>query len=933
MTHFFEKRDRWGNGYALWVLVAMVFVIPPAVWSLKQIRLKNDVENWLPADDPSYVALDWYRHLFPVEDRILVSWDDSSLDDPRVERFAKKLSGTVGQDGIHRNGLKYVRAVKTPQEVLLKITKYDVDPEEAIRRLEGVLISPGKLQVRLTEAGKQRRQRTIDSLVELARSELDLEITVSGPFEISMGTDDETDLDEDAAEFSDVEISEDEERLAEVIAELQREHDLQIVWPAMHADKQQLARFQKLVLGLTSDRGKKRPLVEECFLAPGAPVALTVDLTEAGMADRSEAFQAIREAAAEVGIDVNSLRMGGRPIAGNALNEGVKRAAWNPAASGSEIHLRSVILLSGLVSVGLAFVMLRSIRLAALVILSAFFTMLVAVAIVPATGGSMNMVLVVMPTLLLVLTVSAAIHVANYWKHAAHKDMRTAVVEAVKMARTPCALASVTTAIGLASLLTSSLTPVRDFGLYSAVGSLISLVVVLFCLPALLQYWPGRQPAKSEVDRTAWRWLGNFLSRFSTPVSVTCLVVFAVCTYGLKDFRTETKVIRYFPDDSRVVQDYNFLEQNLSGIVPIETIIRFDEEAQRELNFFQRMELVRRVQNKLREHPGISGSISLADFQKVHRPPKSKSGLAAMRYSKAAHETERKVKEPGTDSSRFLAVAKESADLYKQGDQRLCKTGDELWRITSQVAIMTDLDFGVLTNDLDNIARSETKFYPGAGHIVTGMVPIFLRTQQAVLESLIRSFCLAFGVIAVVMMILLKNPLAGLTAMLPNLFPVGVVFGLVSWNGLRVDIGTMITASVALGMAVDGTLHLLTWFKAGIVEGKSRSEAVSQALAHCGPAMWQTSAAVGLGLSMLYFADLLLIARFGWLMAALIGMALLADIVFLPALLAGPLGYLIQKTIACPDPTSTDDLPTDSDPPKPHLQTVATNLGRILRID
>ncbi|MGD9857458.1 MAG: hypothetical protein AB7U20_21155, partial [Planctomycetaceae bacterium] len=70
-----------------------------------------------------------------------------------------------------------------------------------------------------------------------------------------------------------------------------------------------------------------------------------------------------------------------------------------------------------------------------------------------------------------------------------------------------------------------------------------------------------------------------------------------------------------------------------------------------------------------------------------------------------------------------------------------------------------------------------------------------------------------------------------------------------------------------------------------------------ESLSHCGPAMWQTSAAVGLALLMLFPAELLMISRFGWLMAALIGAALFGDVVFLPALLTGPLGFLIERTV------------------------------------
>ena len=127
--------------------------------------------------------------------------------------------------------------------------------------------------------------------------------------------------------------------------------------------------------------------------------------------------------------------------------------------------------------------------------------------------------------------------------------------------------------------------------------------------------------------------------------------------------------------------------------------------------------------------------------------------------------------------------------------------------------------------------------------------------------------------------------------------PVVLVFGLLSWSNLKVDIGTMITASVALGIAVDGTLHLLTWFKQLVKEGHEVEEAVGLALEHCGPAMWQTSLAIGVGMLALLPAELLLVSRFGWMMAALIFAAMVADVIFLPALLGGHLGRLIKAAM------------------------------------
>jgi len=963
MTHFFEKRDRWGNGLALWVLVAMIFVIPPACLSLRQIKLKNDVTGWLPDDDPQAKVLAWYNEMFPEDDRIVVSWQGSSLKDPRVDQFARELEGVVDDEGVRRNGSKYVQEVITPHSVLDRMIDEDIEPTEALRRLSGVLLGSGPLRIELSRAGRGQKAAVIDLLRRAAQEKLGLEVEISGRtapatpvivssslgFEESEFEDSEFEDSEfeDFAEedgFSDgsEEFGDDDELAfedsfdegfedsfedegagfvddeagsgpgAELPAWLAaRDYDLEVSWPGMHMRPGEVEAFQKLACKLTDPGAAKSSraarLVADAFLMPGSPVAISVVMSDAGIADEASALDEIRRVAAEVGVPSEDFSMGGKLVASTALNQAVRKTARNRAFPIYMLHKRSPLLLSCLLSVVLAFFMLRSVRLATLVLIATFYTTLLTVALVPVTGGSMNMVLVVMPTLLMVLTVSAGIHVANYWKHAAHRDMRTAIVEATQMARQPCMLAGLTTAIGLLSLTVSPLTPVSDFGFYAAIGCLVSLVIVLYGLPTLLAFWPAAPPKAVEVDRQFWKSLGRFLFDYRKPVTGLFLMMFVFGLLGLRWFRTETKVIRYFPDDSPIVQDYRFLENNLAGIIPVDIIVRFNDESQDTLNFRQRMEVVRHVQERLRRHPEISGTISLADFQpKYKAPPKNAGFLDVAASNRRMSEMESRIKQGKHEAaSAFLAAPNSSSELHD--------AGDELWRITAQASLMSDANYADLIADLDEMSESVLAPHVGTNHVVTGMVPLFLRTQVAILHSLIRSFGLAFGIIALVMIVLLRNPLAGIITMLPNLLPVAFVFGTISWLGLAIDIGTMITASVALGIAVDGTLHLLTWFRSGVQDGLSRREAVAQALGHCGPAMWQTSAAVGLGLLMLYPTELLLVSRFAWLMAALIGAALAADIVLLPALLAGTLGKLIEnvakRTRQPGQPTDEPDTP------------------------
>ena len=145
MTHFFERRDRWGNGFAVWIVMAMIFAAPFGWFALRQIRLENDVETWLPQNDPELKVLRWARQQFPTEDRVLVTWDGSSLNDLRIDKFVETLLGHTDADGVRHGGLPHVSGVIEPRPLLATMQKQGVDPQEAVRRLEGVLLGAGSL--------------------------------------------------------------------------------------------------------------------------------------------------------------------------------------------------------------------------------------------------------------------------------------------------------------------------------------------------------------------------------------------------------------------------------------------------------------------------------------------------------------------------------------------------------------------------------------------------------------------------------------------------------------------------------------------------------------------------------------------------------------------------------------------------------------------
>ena len=177
----------------------------------------------------------------------------------------------------------------------------------------------------------------------------------------------------------------------------------------------------------------------------------------------------------------------------------------------------------------------------------------------------------------------------------------------------------------------------------------------------------------------------------------------------------------------------------------------------------------------------------------------------------------------------------------------------------------------------------------------TGLVPVVYKAQRTLLQSLVRSTWGAFIAIMVVMVIVLRSVRAGVIAMVPNVFPVVIIFGFMGWRNILVDIGTMMTASIAMGVAVDDTLHFLTWFRRGLDRGLDRAAAITDAYQRCGTAMVQTTLIAGMGLSVFGFSTFTPTQRFGVLMLALMVAALVGDLVMLPALLAGPLGRVFRQ--------------------------------------
>jgi hypothetical protein len=210
--------------------------------------------------------------------------------------------------------------------------------------------------------------------------------------------------------------------------------------------------------------------------------------------------------------------------------------------------------------------------------------------------------------------------------------------------------------------------------------------------------------------------------------------------------------------------------------------------------------------------------------------------------------------------------------------------------------------------------------------VYTGVVPIVYKAQRMLLNSLIESTFWSVITITPLLMWIARSLAAGVVAMLPNVLPILVVFGGMGWLGIDVDVGSMMTASIALGVAVDDTIHYLNWFREELDRLGDRNKAILAAYGHCATPTLQAAVISGLGLSIFALSTFTPTQRFGVLMLVILWLGAIAELIYFPALLAGPLGRVFKPRRRAASPPAAAPSAADASQPMvsvPRLAIVA----------
>ncbi len=497
-------------------------------------------------------------------------------------------------------------------------------------------------------------------------------------------------------------------------------------------------------------------------------------------------------------------------------------------------------------------------------------------------GIRITLPLQILPSFLLAVGVGGAVHVlVIFFQRRARGEGREAAI-AGSLGHTGLAvvMTSLTTAGGLASFVAAELAPVAELGAVAPVGVLISLVLTLVLVPALLAVLPLREGAPAgSAGPVARRWLvraGGFATRQAWSVVLVWSGVLAVAGLGAAQLRFSHEPLSWFPEENPFRVASELVNERLRGSMFLELLVDTGvENGLHEPDVLRRMDAMRRSAARLQRGDIYVGkSVSLVDvIEEIHQ---------ALNQNRPEFHT--------LPESRQL-VAQELLLFENSGSDDLTDVVDpqfRLGRFTMKLPFVDALQYPAFLEEVD--ARFRAILGDRADLEVTGLMSIMSRTFKAVMHTMARSYALAFLVITPLMVLLIGSLRLGLLSMVPNIAPILVTLGVMGWLGLPIDFFTLMIGSIAIGLAVDDTIHFMHNFRRSFARSGDVVAAVRETLGTTGQAMLFTSLVLATGFAVFAFAELTVLARFGLLTGLTILVAFLADLILTPALMSLAVG-------------------------------------------
>ena len=477
-------------------------------------------------------------------------------------------------------------------------------------------------------------------------------------------------------------------------------------------------------------------------------------------------------------------------------------------------------------------------------------------------GLEINIMTYVVPTLLFIIGVSDAIHIQARFRENMAKDnsspKESMLITMMQMSKV-IFLTSLTTAIGFIALTTTSINIVQEFGLEIALGVMIAWFISILVVPSGIMLFRAFDDKNRSTFSPLLYWLADTIPRRPWLFITIPLIISFTMIYKIKDVSTDASLMDDLRPKNKLYQDLKFTEKYFGGVLPFEVLISIDPSNDKKIIEPDIFPYIDKVESLLRSEMEESRFFSLSTFLR----------------------SVKRIRGDDVEAIYSQEMIERIIEEQSKQDLKLVSNDKKMTRVTGLIENKTSSEMKKIYNKLDSLSNS---FPPYLSIECTGTTVVALRTNDYLVQSLVNSLGLALFFISIVMAVMFKARSILFASLVTNLIPIFTILGIIAWFGVSIRPPTAMTFAVALGIAVDDSLHFLLRYRKELRQGMNRVEAIKSTIINTGSALMITTTILVSGFSILLFSAFLPTYQFGLLSASMIGVALLCDITLLPAL-------------------------------------------------
>jgi predicted RND superfamily exporter protein len=524
------------------------------------------------------------------------------------------------------------------------------------------------------------------------------------------------------------------------------------------------------------------------------------------------------------------------------------------------------------------FIMFRRISGIFLPLIIVILSLLSTLGIMAATGTAIKLPTQILPSFLLAVGVGTSVHILAifFYHYRQHGNKEDSIAYALGHSGLAVVMANVTTASGLLSFSTSEVAPIADLGVFAGIGVLLAFVYTVVLLPALLAVLPlpikrsKTGKSKTSIMDRFLKGVGNFSTGHPYSILAACIFLMVLSVFAASKIRFSHDILRWFPPKNDIRIATEKLDQTMRGTLNLEVIIDTGRE------------------NGLYE-PGLLNRIEKAAHFAETLAYEDVFVGKAWSLTTILKEINQALNE---NRPEFYAIP-QNRDLVAQEFLLFENSGsDDLEDfVDSQFSVVRFSIKGPFKDAykygefLDTLEHYFARTFPETKTTLTGMMALLSQTINNAIKSMAKSYIIAVVVITVLMILLIGRIRIGLLSMVPNLAPILLMLGIIGATPISMDLFTMMVASIAIGLAVDDTIHFMHNFRRYYEQSGDPKQAVHQTLQTTGRAMLVTTVVLASGFFIFVFATMNNLFNFGLLTAFTILMALVADYFVAPALM------------------------------------------------